>query len=189
MVENEKAAWNHEDCLGQLEFVPRWNWNSGFEKMDRLVAEKADSATSKPWKFWARRKTITSHQLSQLIERIAAHLEPPFVSLFDQTEIVPMALDDYAGFDADKRKASRHVVLFGGLKNETVAAAIQFSKSRNRRFSVCDDLCENRNDVPAFRELGEFVQSRSRLRYHWVDAIARNPATIFLPCGVRTDSG
>ena len=96
--------------------------------MDRLVAEKADSATSKPWKFWARQETITSHQLAQVIERIAAHLEPPFISLLDQQQIVPMALDDYAGLDTDEGKASRDVVLFSGLKKEAVAAAIEFSK-------------------------------------------------------------
>ena len=106
MVENEKGPWNHEDCLGQAEFVPRWNWNSGFEKMDRLVAEKTNSATSKPWKFWARQEAITSHQLAQLIERIAAHLEPVLVFPFDQPEIAPMAFDNYAGLDADERKAS-----------------------------------------------------------------------------------
>src|SRR6266446_6369271 len=48
MIENEKAVCNHEERLGQLELVPRCDWNLRLEEMDCFVPEKTDSAASKP---------------------------------------------------------------------------------------------------------------------------------------------
>ena len=45
MVEDEKAACNHEDHLGQLQFIALRCRNFGFEEMDRFVAEEANGAT------------------------------------------------------------------------------------------------------------------------------------------------
>src|SRR5262249_6719716 len=44
VIEYQKRARNHEQRLGQLKFILLRQWNLGFEKVDRLVADKSDSA-------------------------------------------------------------------------------------------------------------------------------------------------
>ena len=46
MVEDEKAACNHEDGLGQLQFVALCRRNFRFEEMDRFVAEETNCAAA-----------------------------------------------------------------------------------------------------------------------------------------------
>src|SRR5215467_3267986 len=109
---------------------------------------------------------MTRHQFAHLVQGIAVCFESLFVSVLDDSNLTPMALQDHARVHTHKRKASRDIVLFGRLKKETVTTAVQLLESRNRRFSVRNELCENRNDVASVRELNEFTQSRSDLRSH-----------------------
>src|SRR5439155_11402571 len=95
---------------------------------------------------------------------------------------------NHARVHTHKRKASRDIILFGGLKKETVTAAVEFLESGNRRFSIRDELGENRDDVAPFCELDEFAQSGSDVR-HCGHTSVKNRARIFLPSRVSTDSG
>ena len=83
---------------------------------------------------------------------------------------------------------SKDIILFGRLKKETVTAAVEFLESGNRRFSIRDELGENRDHVAPFCELDEFAQSGSDVR-HCGHTSVKNRARIFLPSRVSTDSG
>src|SRR6266699_2469303 len=97
--------------------------------MDCLVADKSDSAAGKPRQIWPRHELITRHQLPHLIEGIAACFESPVVSVLDDSNLAPIALQNHASVHTHERKTARDIVLFGGLKKETVTAAIQFLES------------------------------------------------------------
>ena len=61
MIENQKRARNHEQCLRQLKFILLRQWNLGLEKVDRLVAYKSDSAASKARQIALRHELVASH--------------------------------------------------------------------------------------------------------------------------------
>src|SRR4029077_553344 len=129
VIENHKRARNHEQRLGQLKFILLRQWNFGLEKVDRLVADKSDSAAGKPRQFGPRHELITRHQLLHLVDWIAAHFELPVVSVLDNSNLAPVALQNHASVHSHERKTPRDIVLFGGLKKETVTAAVQFLES------------------------------------------------------------
>jgi len=51
MIEDKEAAWDHKEHLGQMEIIILRGWDFRFEKLDRFVAKKTDSAARK--KSWA----------------------------------------------------------------------------------------------------------------------------------------
>src|SRR6266550_6688087 len=61
MVEDEKAARDHEDRFWQLEFITIRRWNFRFEEMDRFVTEKTDSPATESRQFRTRDKLISRH--------------------------------------------------------------------------------------------------------------------------------
>src|SRR5262249_28296280 len=63
MIEDEKAACNHEDHLGQLQFIALCERNLPFEEMDRFIAEETNGATAESRQSWTRDKLIARHQL------------------------------------------------------------------------------------------------------------------------------
>src|SRR6266487_1916015 len=67
MVEDEKSACDHEDHLGQLQFIALRYGNFGFKEMNRFVPEETDSAAAETGKFRTRHKLIARHQLADLI--------------------------------------------------------------------------------------------------------------------------
>ena len=83
MVEDEKAACNHEDHLRQLQFITLCCRNFGFEGMDCFVAEETDSAAAEPRQFWVRDKLIARHQIAELIQWITCCFSPPLNSQFE----------------------------------------------------------------------------------------------------------
>src|SRR5437773_659869 len=97
--------------------------------MDCLVVNKSDSAPGKPRQFGARDELITRHQLPHLVDWIAAHFESPVVSVLDDSNLATVALKNHASIYTYERKTARDIVLFGGLKKETVTATVQFLES------------------------------------------------------------
>ena len=61
MIENEEAGWDHEEHLGQLEIVSVRDWDFRFEKLDRFVTEKTNSAARKTRQFRVRDEPISRH--------------------------------------------------------------------------------------------------------------------------------
>ena len=157
MIENQDGAWNHQERFGQSKFILSWERNFGLEKVDRFVANKTDGAARESRQFRMRYKLITAHQLSHFVEWTPAYLQSVFLFAFDDSNLASVTLHHHARIDANERKPSRDIILFGGLKKKAVTTAVQFLESRNWRFSVRDELCENRNDVALFRELDEFA--------------------------------
>src|ERR671918_485781 len=125
VIENQKRARNHEQCLGQLKVILPCQWNFGLEKVDRLVADESDSAAGEARQFRMRHELITRHQFSYLIEGIAACFESPFVSVLYDSNLASVALQNHARVHTHKRKTSRDIVLFRGLKEEAVTTAVQ----------------------------------------------------------------
>ena len=82
MVEDEKAACNHEDHLRQLQFITLCCRNFGFEGMDRFVAEETDSTAAESRQFRTRHKLIARHQLAELIQWVTCYFSPPLDSQF-----------------------------------------------------------------------------------------------------------
>ena len=80
MVEDEKDARNHEDYLGQLQFIALRYRNFGFEEMDGFVAEETNSAAAESRQFRARDKLIARHQLPDLIQWVACYFDSPLAS-------------------------------------------------------------------------------------------------------------
>src|SRR5258708_6462051 len=128
-MEKQKHTRNHEQRLRQLKFILLRQWNFGLEKVNCLVADKSDSAAGKPRQFGARHELITRHQLPNLVDWIAAHFESPVVSVLDDSNLAPVALQNHASVHAHERKTARDIVLFGRLEKETVTAAVQFFES------------------------------------------------------------
>src|SRR5262245_62029430 len=95
MIENQKHARNHEQRLGQLKFIALCGWNFGLEKVDRLVADESHSAAGEARQLLVRYKPITPHQFSNLVEGITAHFESPFVSILDDSNLAPVALQNH----------------------------------------------------------------------------------------------
>src|SRR6266576_639426 len=129
VIEKQKHARDHEQRLRQLKFILLRQWNFGLEKVDCLVADKSDSAAGKPRQFGPRHELITRHQLPHLVDWIAAHFESPLVSVLDDPNLAPIVLQNHASVHTYERKTARDIVLFGGLKKETVTAAVQFLES------------------------------------------------------------
>src|SRR6266576_6845137 len=90
MIENEEAACDHEKHLRQMEIIMVRDRNFRLKKMDRFVAEKADSATSESWQFGARDKLVTCHQFADFVERVRRRIEPLLVAAFDESYFPPL---------------------------------------------------------------------------------------------------
>ena len=129
MIENQKRAWNHKQRLGQMELISLRKRDLRFERMDRFVADKSNSAACEARQFRARHELIARHQISDLVDRIAACFESPLVPVLDDSNFAPVALQNHARVHANERKTSRDIVLFGGLKKEAITAAVQFLES------------------------------------------------------------
>src|SRR5215468_9042249 len=106
MVEYEKDARNHEDYLGQLQFVALRSWNFRFEEMDGFVAEETNSTAAESRQFWTRDKLIARHQLPDLIQWVAFCFDSPLVSRFDDLQFVPVGFYHYPRIDPEEREAS-----------------------------------------------------------------------------------
>src|SRR5437762_3898293 len=104
MIEDEKALCNYEECLGQLELIPRCDWNLGLEEMDCFVPEKTDGPARKSWQFRARNELITRHQFAQLIEWISRCVEPLLAPAFGNSNFVTMTLDDNPRLGPNERE-------------------------------------------------------------------------------------
>src|SRR4029450_3783160 len=91
MVEDEKAACNHEDHLGQLQFIALCRRNLRFEEMDRFIAEETNGATAESRQFWARDKLIARHQLADFIQWVACHFGPTLDSQFGDLQVASVA--------------------------------------------------------------------------------------------------
>jgi hypothetical protein len=113
MIENEKVACNHEDHLGQLQFVTLCWRNLGFEEMNRFVAKETDCASAKSGQFRTRDELIARHRLAELIQRVACHLDPPLDSQFDDLKLVSVGLYHDARIYPGEGEASGHVVFLG----------------------------------------------------------------------------
>ena len=61
--------------------------------------------------------------------RNLAQLEGMFALNLDDSNLAPVALQNHASVHTHERKTARDIVLFGGLKKETVTAAVQFLES------------------------------------------------------------
>src|SRR5262249_23970334 len=129
VIENQKRARNNEQRLGKLKFILWRQWNLGLEKVDRLVADESDSAAGEARQFRVRHELITRHQFSHLIEGIAACFESHFVSVLDDSNLAPVALQNHARIHTHKRKTSRDIILFGGFKKEVVTTAVELLES------------------------------------------------------------
>src|SRR5260370_5547368 len=88
MIENEKAVCNHEERLGQLEVIPRCDWNLGLEEMDCFVSEKTDGAASEPRQFRAGDELVAGHQFAQLIEWVSRCVESLLATAFGNSKFV-----------------------------------------------------------------------------------------------------
>src|SRR5438874_3507669 len=123
VIEHQKRARNHEQHLGQPKFILMREWNFGFEKVDRLIADKSDSAASEARQLRVRHELIKRHQSAQFVKRIAGCFESLFAAVLDDSDVAPVALHNRARIHAHERKTSRNIVLFRGLKKKTVTAA------------------------------------------------------------------
>src|SRR5262249_25527520 len=126
MIENQDSAWDHQERFGQSKFILTWEWNFGFEKVDRFVANETDGATAKPRQFRTRYELITTHQLLHFVYRAAAYLQSLFLFALDDSNLASMALHHHARINANERKTSRDIILFRGLKKEAVTTAVEF---------------------------------------------------------------
>ena len=97
MVENEEAACNHEEHLGQMQIVTLRDRNFRFEETDRFVAEKSDSAAGELWHFQAGDELITRHQFADFIERIGHCLKAILALVVDNLDLATVTADDEAG--------------------------------------------------------------------------------------------
>src|SRR6266576_1474603 len=128
MIENEEAACDHEKHLRQMEIIMVRDRNFRLKKMDRFVAEKADSATSESWQFGARDKLVTCHQFADFVERVRRRIEPLLVAAFDESDFAPVTFDDNPGVDPNEGEPPRHVIFFGRFKEKAVTGVIKFFK-------------------------------------------------------------
>src|SRR6185369_17478005 len=109
-------------------------------------------------------KLITAHEPLHFVDWTAAYLQSLFLFALEDSKLASVTLHHHARIDANERKPSRDIVLFRGLKEKAVTTGVQFLESRNWRFSVRNELRENRNDVALFREFDEFAKTWSALR-------------------------
>src|SRR5712691_9786289 len=110
MVENEQAARDHEEHLGQIQIVTLRDGNFRFEETDRFVAEKSDSAAGEPWHFRKRDKLVTHHQFTDFIKRIGHRLKTMLAVPIDNLHLAPATSDNHARFGPDERESSRDVI-------------------------------------------------------------------------------
>ena len=124
MIEDEKAAGNHEDHLGQLQFIAFRHRNFGFEEVDCFVAEEANSAAAESRQFRTRNKLISRHQFLEFIQWVACYVDPPLDSRFRDLQLTPEAFYHHPRIDSYEGETSRSVVFLSRFEQETVTAAV-----------------------------------------------------------------
>src|SRR5262245_30346773 len=126
MIEDEKTACNHEDHLGQLQFIAlRWR-NLRLEEVNGFVAEKTDGAAAESREFRTRDRPIARHQFADLVQWIACHCNPPLRFRLQDSKFPTVAFYHDSRIAPHKGEASRYIILFRRFKEEAVTIATQF---------------------------------------------------------------
>src|SRR5436309_11374429 len=123
MVEDEKTTGNHEDHLGQFQFIALRCRNFGFEEMDRFVAEETNGATTESGQVWRRHKLIACHQIANLIQSVACPFDSPLFAQLGDLQLVPVDFYHHPRIGPDEGETSGLIVFFSRFEQETVTAA------------------------------------------------------------------
>jgi hypothetical protein len=126
MIEDKEAAWDHKEHLGQMEIIILRGWDFRFEKLDRFVAKKTDSAARKTRQFRVRDELVTRHQRADFTEWIRRRVEATLGVALDNPDLPVVTLDNEPGLGSDERESPRYVIFFGRFKEKTVTAVIKF---------------------------------------------------------------
>src|SRR5262245_34606939 len=134
MIENQDHAWNHQERFGQSELILTWERNLRLEKVNRFITNETDRPTGKPRQFETRYKLITAHQLLHFADGAPPCFQSLLFFALNDPNLASVTLHHHARIEANKRKPSRDIVLFGRLEKEAITAAVQFLEGRNWRF-------------------------------------------------------
>ncbi len=160
LVEDNQRVGQHEDGVGNAEFVLRWRGHGRFELAHGVVGEIADQTAAERRQVPVQHEPVAAHVALQGGEHVVFNRDFLDGGAFADGEFLAAGLDHPARAAADDRPSSALVGAFSALEQEGMTRVAHLEVRRQRRLEVRRKLGVNRDNIALFGQLAEGFERR-----------------------------
>lgn len=162
VIEDDERVGQHEDHIGQFQFIVRRVRDSRLEKADHVIGQITNGAPTKDGQAVDLDWLVGRHQLLQLGERLGILLcgEGAGLAIFAHLDFASPRSEDHLRVVPEEGKAADLIALFGGFEEEGAFPGLaEFLERGDGRLVVGGEFGEHRNEVAFFGEFLKLVES------------------------------